>query len=213
MLKVISMVTGPLGTNTYIFHDDSSADCVIIDPASYERVDAYLKDAKLKPTHILLTHGHFDHILAVAALQREYGTNVCIHEAEAEALSSDKINLAAFVGTSVEKCTADSVLHDGDMLNLADVEVRVMHTPGHSLGSVCYILESEKVIFSGDTLFYMSVGRTDLYRSSQQDLEYSILYKLYRLHGDYQVLPGHGEPTSLEYERTHNPVTGSFNYD
>lgn len=213
MLTIHPLHTGPLGTNTYIVYDDATRECFIVDPAEYESVRTYIDEQRLKPSHILLTHGHFDHILGVCDLKEKYGMKVCIHSDDAQALSSDKYSLAAFVGTTVKKCAPDVILRDNDVIHAAGREIRVMHTPGHSKGSVCYIIESERVIFSGDTLFCMSVGRTDLYGSSEQELRFSILYKLYALSGDYRVYPGHEEDTSLDFERTHNPVTLSYDYD
>ena len=213
MIKINTLITGPLGVNTYIVHDDSSNKSIIIDPAEGLRIKNYLDDNNLVCTHILLTHGHFDHILGVAYLKRETGAKVLIHEADASALSSDKVSLAAFTGSSIEKCEADTLLHDGDELNLSGIDIRVMHTPGHSKGSVCYIVESSRVIFSGDTLFRLSVGRSDLYRSNEADLQFSLLYKLYALKGDYEVFPGHERRTELEFERQHNPYTKHLIYE
>ena len=212
-MKIAVMETGPLSVNTYIVHREDSNSCIIVDPAEGKRVKDYIDEQGLTCTHILLTHGHFDHLMGVAYLQRETGAKVLIHELDETALGSDKDSLAAFVGTTTEKCKPDVLLHDGDIINPAGIEIRVLHTPGHSMGSVCYIIESERIIFSGDTLFRLSVGRTDLYRSDKNDLAFSILYKLYPLHGNYTVLPGHGERTDLEFERVNNPVTNHMDYE
>ncbi|MBQ9950030.1 MAG: MBL fold metallo-hydrolase [Clostridia bacterium] len=213
MLKIAVLETGPLSVNTYVLHSEPSSECVVIDPADGVLVEDYLNKEGLNCKYILLTHGHFDHLLGVEHLKRVMGAKVLIHDADKDALTSDKINLAAFVGTTTRKCEADRLLSDGENLNLCGIDICVMHTPGHSSGSVCYIIESEKVIFSGDTLFRLSVGRTDLYRSNREDLSFSILYKLYALHGNYTVLPGHGERTELEFERRNNPVTNHMDYE
>ena len=214
MAKILTFVTGPLGTNTYIVYSDDKKSCFIIDPCNAKKMSDVLKENGLKPSHILLTHGHFDHILAVAQLQKEYGAKVCIHADDANALANDIDNLSAYLSFKVEKCKADILLKDGDIISIGDMEIKVMHTPGHSPGSVCFIFESERVIFSGDTLFHLSVGRTDFEHSSKKDLKASILYKLYMLKGDYTVLPGHEEQTTLDYERQNNPFTnGTFDYE
>lgn len=207
------MQTGPLDVNTYIVHEKSSKECIVIDPGDGERVKKYIDSVNLKCTHILLTHGHFDHMMGVAYLKKETGAQVLIHEADAAALTSDKYNLSAFTGMTTEKCEPDGTLTDGDVVKAAGVEITTMHTPGHSKGSVCYIIESDKVVFSGDTLFYLSVGRTDLFNSDEKDLVYSILYKLYTLSGEYTVLPGHGEATELQFEKENNPVTNHMDYE
>lgn len=212
-MKITVAQTGPLGTNTYIVANETTNECFIIDPAECERVAGIVEANNLSCCGILLTHGHFDHLMGVCGLKKRFNTQVYVHKNDARALQSDKYSLAAFVNTSVEKTEPDYTLDDNDVLNLAGFEIKVMHTPGHSPGSVCYIVESERVIFSGDTLFRLSVGRTDLLGSSGEELAFSLLYKLYMLHGDYKVFPGHGENTTLEFEKANNPVTRTMNYE
>ncbi len=215
LIKIDVLQTGPLSVNTYIAQNTDTKECIVVDPAAAKPVLGFLNEYGLKCTHILLTHGHFDHIMGVAELKKKTGAKVYIHEADAEALKSDKVNLSVFLGMeeAVEKCEADTELKDGDKINALGIEISVMHTPGHSRGSVCYVMESERTIFSGDTLFHLSVGRADLYLSDKNELARSILYKLYMLHGNYRVLPGHEEETELEYEKLNNPVTNNMVYD
>lgn len=206
-MDIKTLITGPIDVNTYILSGADENQCIVIDPGAAEPVMNYLREKSLECTHILLTHGHFDHLMGVAELQRETGACVCIHEAEAGALEDDKLNLGVFSGISCEHCTADKKLRDSDILSAAGFTVRVLHTPGHSPGSVCYIFEDEKTIFTGDLVFRLSVGRTDLMGSSESDLCHSIINRLYMLPGDYRLLPGHMRESTLEFERQHNPYT------
>ena len=205
-MQPISILTGPLEVNTYIMHGARAGACFLVDPAEAAPVRQAMEEYGLKPTHILLTHGHFDHILAVAELQKEYGAKVCIHEQEANALSDPRVNLAMVASMHVPPCKADVLLKDGECFDAAGFGVKVIHTPGHSPGSACYVLERENIIFSGDTLFRLSVGRTDFPGGSAQTLFDSISDKLFTLPGDYTVYPGHMRKTTLEFERQHNPV-------
>ncbi len=209
-MNIITIPTGPLGTNTYIVSSGDPQEgkllpCVVIDPASSRKVLDALEKNGLALDTILLTHGHFDHTLGVAALKKNTGAKVMIHEADAAALTGGEGSLAYMGGMFVEKCEPDRLLHDEDTVSAAGIEFRVIHTPGHTPGGVCYVVESERTIFSGDTLFRLSVGRTDLPGGSDGTLYDSLVYRLMALHGDYRVLPGHMEETTLEFERRHNP--------
>lgn len=205
-MQPITLLTGPLEVNTYIMLGARAGECFIVDPSDAALVRDTMADRGVKPTHILLTHGHFDHILAVAALQKEFGAKVCIHAEDAEALYSKRASLSVFAGMEVPPCRADVLLQGGETLDAAGFAVKVLHTPGHSKGSVCYLLERERMIFAGDTLFRLSVGRSDLAGGSERELYESIAYTLFPLAGDYDVYPGHMRKTTLEFERQHNPV-------
>lgn len=204
-MEIVSLITGPIEVNTYIVFGREPGKCFIVDPSDTETVDAELEKRALCPTHILLTHGHFDHILAVAELKAKYGAEVAIHAAEADALSNSRVNLSIMSGFSVKPCKPDILLHGGETLSCAGFEIKVLHTPGHSKGSVCYVLDAERALFSGDTLFFMSVGRSDLRGGDPHELYDSIAYCLFRLEGDYRVYPGHMSKTTLQYERQNNP--------
>lgn len=207
MFKLTRFVTGPLDVNTYVCYDDETKKCFIVDPSEWMYIKGYINEHHLCCTHILITHGHFDHILCVAKLKDDLNAKVCIHKDDAESLYTDKINLSVFCGIEMNgHCKADIILNDGDSIICAGKTIKVLHTPGHSKGSVCYIIEDEHIIFSGDTLFNMGIGRTDLYYSDSKALNNSIK-KLYSLKDNYAVLPGHGEFTELSYEKINNPFT------
>lgn len=205
MLNVVKLITGPLSVNTYIVYLGGSDRAVVIDPADSGLVTAKLNELKLKCDMILLTHGHFDHIWSVADLARTLGAPVAIHKSDAAALTDDMENLAFYSGACVKHHTPEMQLDDGELIRVAGVDFKVIHTPGHSPGSICLIIESEKTIFTGDTLFRLSVGRTDFPNGSDEQLYESILYGLFSLHGDYRLLPGHMSETTLDFERRHNP--------
>ncbi|MDO4567861.1 MAG: MBL fold metallo-hydrolase [Clostridia bacterium] len=210
MIKIERIPTGPLAVNTYVLYREGRDDCVIVDPGETRRVCRFLEANPLEPAGVLLTHGHFDHILGVAKLKDEYGAKVCIHAADAACLHDDDMSEASAVGLRISPCHADELFEDGDSVEMASIRFDVLATPGHTPGSVCFVVEEARALLSGDTLFRLSVGRTDLARGSDGDLLSSVLYKLYALSGDYAVYPGHMRETTLEFERKHNPYTRNY---
>lgn len=207
MVKITNIVSGYLGTNTYFIYREGETDCIVIDPANAESALKKCRELGVECKYILLTHGHFDHVLGVSKLKDSTDAAIYIHEADAAALYDTKVSLGAMVGASHEPCTADFIVNDGDILKLGSITLRVIATPGHTKGGVCYLFEEERTIFSGDTLFRLSVGRDDLPGGDGDELLNSIVYKLYSLNGDYRVLPGHLRETTLDFERKHNPST------
>lgn len=145
--------TGPLWVNTYILGADGDSRCMVINPGAAAPVLDYLKQAGYTCTHILVTHGHFDHIGGVKQLRDETGAKVCVHRLDAPKLGSNRENLSFLKGMSVETVEPDVILEDGDTFDAAGLSVQVLYTPGHSKGAVCYVIESERAIFCGDTLF------------------------------------------------------------
>lgn len=212
-MELVTLITGPVDANTYILFGKNEGECLIIDPSDTDMVVEELDKHGLTPTHILLTHGHFDHILSVADLKEKYGAKACIHEADADALTGGRISLSALMGMGVKRCAPDMLLKGGETLDCAGFTVKVLHTPGHSKGSVCYVLEQERIVFSGDTLFHLSIGRMDLPGGDADELYSSIAYCLFRLEGEYEVYPGHMDKTSLDYERQRNPFVNRWSPD
>ena len=215
-MKILCVPTGPLSVNTYIVFNESAETpsnseripCVVIDPANSHKVVEVLNQNNLHCTHILLTHGHFDHTMGVAELKSHENALVAIHEADAGALAGGKASLAYLGGALVKPCKVDIILHGGECFT------SVLHTPGHTKGGVCYVIEKERVIFSGDTLFRLSVGRTDLDGGDNDALYNSLLLLTGRLKGDYRIFPGHMGETTLDFERKHNPyLRGGGNQD
>ncbi len=200
-----SVVLGMVGTNCYLLINDGTKETVIFDPGDEgERVAAYLSRENLKPAAILLTHGHFDHIMGVETLCAAFDLPVYIHEEEAGVMEDPALNACGMIGANV-KVKADHLVKDGEVLNLAGADIRVLFTPGHTRGGVSYYVEEIKAVFCGDTLFEGSVGRTDLPTGSMSVLIRSIKEKLFTLPDDVQVLPGHGGATTIGWEKKNNP--------
>lgn len=200
-MKTITFHTTALETNTYLALNGERA--FVVDPgADADRILAAAEAEGAKIEWVLLTHAHFDHIGGVAELQRA-GAQVVLHRDDLGIVSSFK-NLAFYAGVKVEKFLPDVTVSGGETLDVAGVNVRVIHTPGHTAGGVCYV--ADDIIFTGDTLFELSYGRTDFPTGSFKELKNSVLNKLFVLPGDYRLLPGHGAPTTLAFEREHNPI-------
>ena len=205
-MYLAELYTGPLSVNTYLVSADGSDTCAVIDPGEGEPVLERLERDKKTCTHILITHGHFDHIGGAAALKAQTGAKLYIHILDAPALSSNRASLSMMMGIQIDKAEPDVLLHGGETLEAGGLSFRVLHTPGHSPGGVSYVLDGEKILFSGDTLFCGSYGRTDFPGCSREALQTSVLRTLFGLRGDYRVLPGHGPETTLDEERQYNPL-------
>ncbi len=200
-MEIKTLVLGDIEVNCYLVSTDKAA--VVIDPGfnSSEALE-FLENAKDKERLILLTHGHFDHIGFADKLSRLTDTRIAIGEFDAPALSDNTVNLSAPFGAPLEPFCADLTLKDGQILSVGDIEFKVIHTPGHTVGGVCYLCGD--VLFSGDTLFAGSIGRTDFPGGSFAVLKASI-EKLYTLKDDITLLSGHGGSTNVLNEKRYNP--------
>lgn len=204
MLKLTTFAPGMVYANCYIVTDEESKEAFVVDPGVYnKRFEAALRAAGVeKLRYILLTHGHFDHISGVKALKEDFGGDVVIHREDAGCLYDKSKSLASKFFFPQHDVTADVLVDDGQRLPFGEGEIEVIHTPGHTKGSVCYTIED--IMLSGDTLFKSSIGRTDFPGGSIEEMKES-LKRLAALERNYTVYPGHAESTTLEREKKYNP--------
>lgn len=206
MMTVKEFLVGVVGTNCFLAVNSDTKEALAIDPGDSASVIAdYIAQNQLKPTAVLLTHGHFDHCMAAKELAGRYGISVYVHEADKETMENAAYNCSRMIGRELA-FTADEYFHgEKDHLSMAGFEIDVLHTPGHTPGGVCFYVADEGILFSGDTLFCESVGRTDFPKGSMSQLVRGIKDQLLPLPNDTKVLPGHGEWTTIGNERQYNP--------
>ncbi len=200
--KIMKLVVGQLQENCFILFDENK-DAFVVDPGgSSENIIEAIEKNSLNIKYILLTHGHFDHVGAVAALVEKYKAPVYLSKKDRAFLESPKEVRASAFGMQIEAADVDVFVKDGDEIPFSGGTIKVIETPGHTLGSVCYLFEN--YLFAGDTLFNGSIGRTD-FPESDHSLMVESLKKLKKLDDEIYVLSGHGPESQMSYEKMTNP--------
>lgn len=210
-MKIYRIPVGELLANCYIIETDNK-NAAIVDPGSdFSRIKYLLDKNSLTLKKILLTHGHYDHIGAVCEAVDAYGAEVYIHEEDAPMLTSRTKSLADAIGAGQFNEVAEfTTVRNGDVITLDEISFEVIHTPGHTKGGVCY--KCGKALFTGDTLFKLSMGRTDFPGGNMGEI-FKSLQKVAELEGEYDVYPGHNETSTLSYERKNNPYLKGNPYE
>ena len=204
-LELQQMVLGPVYTNCYIAKNKETGEALIIDPAdSPSKIELKVNAMGARPVAVLLTHGHFDHIMGVEAVREKYQIPVYACRQEEEMLREPPVNMTDQMGKSCS-IRPDVFLDDLQVFEAAGFSIQMIHTPGHTKGSCCYYLKEEGVLFSGDTLFCGSVGRTDFPGGSASQIRDSLHRLLAALPDDTSVYPGHDTSTTIGYEKRYNP--------
>lgn len=208
-MKIYKFTFNYFGENTYVLYDDTG-ECAIVDPGCCNNTEEnilseFIENENLKPKYLLNTHCHIDHILGNAFVKEKYQIPLLINKNEEPVLKSG-ISISQAYGISYNPSpAADSFIDEQDEIKFGDTTLKIVFTPGHSPGSICFINHSIKAIIGGDVLFYGSIGRTDLPGGDFQTLENSIINKLYTLPDEYVVYCGHGEETTIGFEKFNNP--------
>ena len=209
MLHVKSFAFNPFSENTYVvFNDEKNA--FVIDPGNFSDAETkmltkFIDDNGLKILNILLTHAHIDHVMGLQTVYDHYKVPVLLHELEKEMLDRNPMDANRF-GFFFKPFVGEiQYVKENETVKLDEDELKVLHVPGHSPGSVAFYSEAEKLMISGDVLFEGSIGRTDLYKGNHEQLIESIRTKLFVLDNETKVYNGHGNPTTIEFEKNHNP--------
>lgn len=205
-LTVKIITVGEIGTNCCLAFNKKTKEGFLVDPgAQAEKILKIIEDEGAIVKSILLTHGHFDHIMAVNTVKEKLRAEIYVGENEEEMLMNEGLNASGIVGTPYIVGKPEHLLKDGQKVELAGVTITVIETPGHTSGGVCYYISDERLLFCGDTLFMESAGRTDLPTGNGPALMRSLREKIRPLPDDVTAIPGHGPKTNLGYEKQYNP--------
>ena len=200
-----------MGQNVYLYYDENNGEGVLVDAgcsdADVNEIATLIDEKGITIKGILLTHGHYDHIMGAYRIKRITSADICCHEAEREALENAEINRSAIHGISIE-VKPDKLLTDCDEIRFGNTMLKVIHTPGHTPGCVCYYDAENGILFSGDTLFKETVGRTDFPTGNHEQLIQGLKGKLLTLPNETKVYPGHGNSTAIGHEKKYNPFVG-----
>lgn len=203
-MKLIRIQAGIYAVNCYIIYSEDTNEGIIVDPGGdVDDILDYVRENNLNIKYLVLTHGHADHIGGLKGLKEALGAIIAIHEDDVDMLKDADKNLSFVMAMGKVELEPDLLLREGDILEFGNEKAKVIHTPGHTRGSIC--LEINDVIISGDTLFAGSIGRTDLYGGDYDTLINSIKDKLMTYPDETKVYPGHGSPTTIGRERKYNP--------
>jgi len=204
-----AICVGPYEVNCYILAQDKNSEAIIIDPGDDpDKIKSVLARYKLKPSLIINTHGHIDHIGA----DDRFGVSIYIHKKDLDFLGDPNSNLSGFLATPLRINSPRHALEDKEEIKLGRIRLQVLHTPGHTPGGICLLLKEpqDNIVFSGDSLFCQGIGRTDFPLSSLEQLKNSIKEKLFVLDDQTKVLPGHGPSTTIGQEKKSNPFFTSL---
>jgi len=203
-VKIIVLAVGAIGTNCYIVYDETTLEAMVIDPGEEgKRIINQIEKNQLNVKYIVNTHGHGDHIAANKVVKEATGAELLIHAEDGPMLMDARLNLSALMGQNITKPAADRYVQEGDVLEIGTSKFKILHTPGHSRGGICLV--GQGVVFSGDTLFQLSIGRTDFPGGSFDEIVDSIKTKLMPLDDSIVVYPGHGPSTTIGQEKRGNP--------
>lgn len=205
-MKIHSLVLGELSTNCYIWEDENTKNAIVIDaPASADRVINKAAELGVKITDVILTHGHFDHMLALKELCEKTGAKLSVFHETEKFLEHKSFNLCAFAGAEFDYIKPDKIFYENDVIDFYGNEIKVIWTPGHTADSICLLWDD--TLISGDTLFSRGVGRWDFPTGDGRKEIESIKSKLYVLPDETKVYPGHGPSTTIGEEKRENPYT------
>lgn len=209
-MNIFQLPLGALQTNCYIIEGENRR-VVVIDPASVTEVESFLNSRDLTPGTIIITHGHYDHFAGAAELSRRSGAKIYASAPDEEMYASSAKSWADFMPVEFKPIKPDMLFSDGDVFTAEGLSFRVMAAPGHTAGSCLLFLQKdgEEVVFAGDVLFNLGIGRTDGYSGNTRQMLDS-LDKIAKLSGDFKVYPGHGSSTTLEFERVNNPYLSRY---
>lgn len=202
-ISIGRMVLGMVETNCYFVYDQDTKEAVVVDPAKNGIYDT-LEANGLSVAGVILTHGHFDHIMGVHEITKKSGAKVYVLDAEDELCRNEVLNASNQIRRPYT-IEPDVLVKDGDVINIAGIEFKVIATPGHTKGSCCYYIPAKKWLISGDTLFCGSIGRSDLPTGNEQEILKSVHMLIDTFDDEVKVYPGHGDSTTIGFERRNNP--------
>ncbi len=203
-MTIKTLSVGSFSTNCYIVNDEEGRTAIIDPGADNATIEDYIKEYSLTPECVILTHGHLDHFLAAESVAKAFSVPIIAHEAEFDVLQDGNSNGTVTFAHKAKIITPDKLVSDGENIKIGSIVLKVIHTPGHTRGSMCLFCDADNVLFSGDTLFFESIGRADLPTGNYEQLVESVK-KIYSLCDGCVVYPGHGPETRVSYEMENNP--------